>query len=246
MRPTGTSSITLGASGASRSTSPFSITWSCGTPSLLGEALMGVQVAGLAVDRDGDLRPDPAVHLLHLVAARVARHVDEVIVLGDDLDALADQLVVQVVERALVAGDDLGAEDHGVAGLEPDPRVLADGDPDKALPRLALAAGAQIEHLVARQQRRPRARRGSAACSAGSRPRAPPRASGASSGRPRTARGRRRCAASIAVSSRATLEAKVVSDDAVGLCARSARSGSRAPRPRSPTCRATARWCCRT
>ena len=28
----------------------------------------------------------------------------------------ADQLVVQVVERALVAGDDLGAEDHRVAG----------------------------------------------------------------------------------------------------------------------------------
>ena len=55
---------------------------------------MRVQVTGLAVDRHRDLRFDPAVHLLHLVAARVAGDVDEVIAFGDDLDAAADQLVL--------------------------------------------------------------------------------------------------------------------------------------------------------
>ena len=64
----------------------------------------------------------------------------------------AHQLVVQAVEGALVARDDLGAEDHRVAGLEPDPLVLAAGDPHQGAARLALAAGAQEQRLVARHQ----------------------------------------------------------------------------------------------
>ena len=109
-------------------------------------------MAGLAVDRDRDLRPDPAVHLLQLVAAGMARDVDEVVDLGDHLDTLAHELVVQVEERALVAGDDLRAEDHRVAGVQPDPGVLAGGDAGEGAARLALAAGAQIEDAVARQR----------------------------------------------------------------------------------------------
>ena len=79
-----------------------------------------VQVARLAVHRDRDLRLDPAVHLLDLVAAGMAGDVHEVIVLGDHLDAARDQAVVQIVEGALVARDDLGREDHHVLRVEPD------------------------------------------------------------------------------------------------------------------------------
>ena len=145
-----------------------------------------------------------------------------------------DQLVVQVVEGALVAGDDLGAEDHRVAGLEPAPAGA--GRRRSAPGRCAAHPGCRCRDKApgCAAAVRPRARRGSAACSAGSPPRAPRRASGASSGRPRTARGRQPAAASMAVSMRATLEAKLVRRDPVGLAARSTRSGCRAPRPRSP------------
>ena len=113
---------------------------------LLRQPLVGVQMAGLTMDRHGDLGPYPAIHLLKLVAAGMAGDMDEMVALGDHLDPGPDQLVVQVVERPLVAGDDLGAEDDGVVGLEPDARVLPGGDPGQGTARLALAAGAQIEH----------------------------------------------------------------------------------------------------
>ena len=128
LRPTGTWSITSGSSGASRSRSPFSTIMIVRHAQPLGEALVGLEMARLAVDRDRDLAAGSSGTSAPSRRGRVARDVDEVVALGDHLDALADELVVQVVERPLVAGDDLGAEDHGVAGLEPHPRVLAAGD----------------------------------------------------------------------------------------------------------------------
>ena len=56
---------------------------------LLRQALVRVQVARLAMHRHRDLRLDPAVHLLELVAAGMAGDVDEMVALGDHLDALA-------------------------------------------------------------------------------------------------------------------------------------------------------------
>ena len=176
---------------------------------------------------------------------RVARDVDEMVDLGDHLDALADELVVQVVEGALVAGDDLGAEDHGVAGLELDPLVLAGGDPRQGAARLALAAGAQVEHALARQRlglalvadRRHVLQVADA--------RARPRSSAASSGRRRTARGPPPGAASIADSSRAMLEAKVVSTTRLG-CSRDQLGQALAHLGLGARgARARARWCCR-
>ena len=72
---------------------------------------------------------DPAIHLLELVAAGMAGDVDEMILLGDHLDAPRHQLIVEIVERALVAGDDLRGEDRRVAGLETDAGMLAVRDP---------------------------------------------------------------------------------------------------------------------
>ena len=45
--------------------------------------------------------------------------------LGDDLDAAVDQHVLDVDDFALVAGDGPGREDHAVAGVEIDRRMLA-------------------------------------------------------------------------------------------------------------------------
>ena len=58
---------------------------------------------------------------------------------------------MQVVQGTLVAGDDLGGEDHGVAGLEAYARVLAGGDPAEHGTGLALASGREPQHLAARQ-----------------------------------------------------------------------------------------------
>ena len=41
----------------------------------------------LAMDRHGDLRPEPAIHLAKLVAARMAGDVDQRVAVGDDADA---------------------------------------------------------------------------------------------------------------------------------------------------------------
>src|SRR3954451_19567937 len=78
--------------------------------------------------------------------------VDEMVALGHYLYPLAHQLVMKVVKGAFVAGDDLGAEDDRIRGLEPHPLMLATGDADQGAARLALAAGAEIEHAIARQQ----------------------------------------------------------------------------------------------
>ena len=165
IRPTGTSSTTsAGAGGQAHDVAVLDQQAPAARPSCLRQALVGVQVARLAVDRHGDLRPDPAVHLLELVAAGVARDVDEMVLLGDHLDALTDQQIVQVEQRALVAGDDLGAEDRRVAGLELDPRVLAAGDAHQGRcgPRPGCRCTGRAPARAAGA--RPRARRGPAAC----------------------------------------------------------------------------------
>ena len=74
------------------------------------------QVAALAVGRHGDLRPRPLVHPLQLVAAGMAGDVDaRMVALGVEAHAAVGELVLQVADRDLVAGDDPRGEDAGVA-----------------------------------------------------------------------------------------------------------------------------------
>ena len=76
---------------------------------------------------------DEATYTLgDLVARRVAGNVDEMIVLGDHLHPGAHQIVVQIVDHPLVARDDLRREDHRVAAVEADARMVAGGGSSRA------------------------------------------------------------------------------------------------------------------
>ena len=68
-----------------------------------GDLGVGDQMAGFAVNRDRHPRPDHLVHADQLVARRMAGDVDEMILLGDDLDAEPGQRVLQPADRLLVA-----------------------------------------------------------------------------------------------------------------------------------------------
>ncbi len=107
------------------------------------------QVTAHAVGRYGDLRPRPGVHLAQFLAARVARDVDAgVIALGVEAHPAVSELVLQPADRQLIAGDDPRREDAVIALAQLDVGVGALGHARQGRPRLALAAGAQIQDLV--------------------------------------------------------------------------------------------------
>ena len=108
-------------------------------------------VPGLAMHRNGDPGLYPLIHADELVAVRMARDVNEPVFLGNNLGAEGGKLVVQPKDRLLVAGDDLGGEDHGVAGLDHNVGVIVDRDPGERCPPFALAAGAGDERAFRRQ-----------------------------------------------------------------------------------------------
>ena len=131
-----------------------------------------------------DLRLHPVVELAQLVAARMARGVDQRVAVGDDLGAEIDQRVDDGVHRALVAGDGARGEDDAVARRRaPRSRWSLGGDAGKRRPRLALAAGHQRHDLVARQVAVGAPGRGTAAGPRGSRARARRRRRGGWRGR---------------------------------------------------------------
>ena len=112
---------------------------------------VGLEVHRLAVDRHQHLGLDQVVEALELLAAGVAGDMHQAVVAGDDLDAAVDEHVLDVDDFALIAGNGPGGEDHLVAGVEVDHRVLAAGDAGDRGPGFALAARAEQHHLVARQ-----------------------------------------------------------------------------------------------
>ena len=119
---------------------------------LPGERRVLDHVADLAMHRQGDLGPDPLVHADQLVARRVARDMDMLVgAVADHLDAARRQRVVQAADRPLVARDHARGEDRGVARLQHQVAVLAGRDLGHRGARLALAAGADEQHLLARQ-----------------------------------------------------------------------------------------------
>ena len=104
-----------------------------------------------AMGRDQDFWPHPGDHVEEFGAARMARDVDEMGAVGDDFDALADQAVDHPGHGLLVAGNGAGGKDHAVALGQRDLGMLILGDARQRRARLALAAGAQRQHLVGRQ-----------------------------------------------------------------------------------------------
>ena len=96
----GTSSMISARPGARRTMSPLRGATGCGHLQVLGQGGVLEQVAALAVGRHGDLRPRPVVHLLQLVAARVAGDVDaRMVALGVEAHAAVGELVLQVADR---------------------------------------------------------------------------------------------------------------------------------------------------
>ena len=109
------------------------------------------QMQRLAMHRDQQLRPHPGDHVAQFVAARMAGDVDQMGAVGDDLDALRDQAVDDGADRLLVAGNGARGKDHAVALVQRDLRMIVIGDARQRRARLALAAGAQRQHLVGRK-----------------------------------------------------------------------------------------------
>src|SRR5206468_1624234 len=82
---------------------------------VLGQGDVLQQVPPLTVGRHGDLGPRPLVHALELIAAGVAGYVDaRMVAFGVEAHATIGEVVLQVADRHLVAGDDPRGEDAGV------------------------------------------------------------------------------------------------------------------------------------
>ena len=105
----------------------------------------------LAMHGDGDLGLYPAIELLELAAARVARDMDGCVLVGDELEAAIGEAVLHAADGLLVAGDGARGEDHPVARIELDVGMLALGDARHGRAGLALAAGAERDDIVGRK-----------------------------------------------------------------------------------------------
>jgi hypothetical protein len=79
------------------------------------EARLLVHVADLAMDRQQDLRADPAVHLGQFRPPRMAGDMDEGLAVSDHLDALLGKLVHDLADRDLIARDLARGEDDEIA-----------------------------------------------------------------------------------------------------------------------------------
>ena len=104
----------------------------------------------LAVDGHHGLRPEEGDHRAQLLGVRVPGDVHRRDLLVEHLGAGLREPVDRVVHAELVPGHRPGGEDHGVAALDEDRRVVAVRDPRQRRHRLALAAGAEDHHLAGR------------------------------------------------------------------------------------------------
>ena len=111
---------------------------------------MSGKVACLPMYRDRDPRPDHLIHADKLVARRVARDMDKMIRLGHDFDPEPHERVLQPPDRLFVARNDTRRKDHDIALFERDVGVIITSDASERGARLALAASADHQDLVAR------------------------------------------------------------------------------------------------
>ena len=105
-------------------------------------------MAVLAVHRHEPLRLDDREERLDLLLLGVAGGVHVLDAGVHDLDAEAHEAVDHLADVHLVAGDRVRREDHGVAGAELEPAVLAVGHERQRRHRLALAAGGDHADLA--------------------------------------------------------------------------------------------------
>ena len=115
-----------------------------------GDLAVGDEVAGLAVHRHGVERLEDVVAVEELAGGGVAGDVDLGVALVDDVGAELEQAVDDAEDGVLVARDQAGGEDDGVA-LADDDAVVAVGHAGQGRHRLALGAGGHQHHAVVRQ-----------------------------------------------------------------------------------------------
>ena len=99
------------------------------------------QVPVFTVHRYKIFRLDQVKHGLELVLAGVPGNMDLAGCLVVDFCAAAIKMVDQVRDRPLIAGDELGRKDDGVARINADLFMVVHGDARKGTQRLALTAG---------------------------------------------------------------------------------------------------------
>ena len=118
---------------------------------VLGQAPMAHEVAILAVDRHKITRPGELQHGLKLFLARVTGNMDLRDFFVVHLGAAPIQVIDQIGNRFLVAGNELGGKNHSVAGIDLDGFVVVQGDAVQHRKRLALAAGGEKREPIERQ-----------------------------------------------------------------------------------------------
>src|SRR5271167_1061724 len=93
-----------------------------------GELRVTTQVAVVAVDGDEELGADEIDEQAQLFLAAVAAYVDEAVaaVVEDDVGFAAAEVVDDAEDALLVAGDDAGAENYGIAGINVGMLVVVD------------------------------------------------------------------------------------------------------------------------
>ena len=109
------------------------------------------QMQRLAMRRNRNLRAHPVIHHRHLGAARMTRHMHEIGAVGNNLDTLLHEAVDDGAHSLLVAGNSARGKYHAVAWRQCNVGMLVLRDARHRRARLALRAGDQRHHLVARQ-----------------------------------------------------------------------------------------------
>ena len=119
---------------------------------LEGEILMDLEHALLAVHGDKVLGLCERVDDLELLLTGVARNVQHIRAVIDDLHALAEELVDDARDGVLVAGDGARRDDDAVAGADLDLLVLGERHAVQGGHLLALRAGGDDDLLFQRHR----------------------------------------------------------------------------------------------
>src|SRR6476469_9434791 len=117
-----------------------------------GELGVAAKIAIVAVNRDEELGPDKIDEEAQFFLAAVAADVYQAMgsVVEDDVCFAAAEVVDDAEDAFLVAGDDPGAQDDGVAGIDVGVLVVIDRGAAESAHRLPLRAADEDHELVGR------------------------------------------------------------------------------------------------
>ena len=96
-------------------------------------------MAQFSMHRNRHGRANLGVHARQFIPRRMSGDVDQLILIGDQAHAAANQAILQMPNRLLVTGDHPGREDHNIALLQGDMGMIVIGDSGQRSPWLALA-----------------------------------------------------------------------------------------------------------